>query len=105
LCHKRTGLGDLPAVRSAPPAAAGVGAGTPHRQSGALLMAKTLIDIDPELLARVQQILGTGTKKDTVNTALREVVRRWAAAEFGELARSGVFDGLLEAEPVELTCR
>jgi len=62
-------------------------------------MAKTLIDIDPELLSQAQQILGTGTKKATVNTALREVVRRWAAAEFGELPRSGVFDGLLPVEP------
>jgi Arc/MetJ family transcription regulator len=63
-------------------------------------MGKTLIDIDPELLAEAQQILGTGTKKATVNSALREVVRRWAALEFGVLARSGVFDDLLKAEMV-----
>ena len=62
-------------------------------------MGKTLIDIDPELLEQAQQILGTGTKKNTVNTALREVVRRWAAKEFGELARSGIFDGPLSVEP------
>ncbi len=68
-------------------------------------MAKTLIDIDPELLERAQQVLGTGTKKDTVNVALREVVRRWAAREFGELARGGVFDGLLKPEPMERPCR
>ncbi len=65
-------------------------------------MAKTLIDLDPELLAQAQQILGTATKKETVNTALREVVRRWAATEFGGLARSGVFDGLLPAEAERL---
>jgi Arc/MetJ family transcription regulator len=36
-------------------------------------MAKTLIDIDDEYLAAAQQALGTATKKDTVNAALREV--------------------------------
>lgn len=36
-------------------------------------MAKTLIEIDDEYLAAAQQALGTVTKKDTVNTALREV--------------------------------
>jgi Arc/MetJ family transcription regulator len=63
-------------------------------------MGKTLVDIDLELLEQARRILGTGTKKATVNSALREVVRRWAAVEFGELARSGVFDELLKAEPV-----
>jgi len=36
-------------------------------------MAKTLIEIDEEYLVAAQQILGTATKKDTVNAALREV--------------------------------
>jgi Arc/MetJ family transcription regulator len=36
-------------------------------------MAKTLIEIDDEYLATAQQALGTTTKKDTVNAALREV--------------------------------
>jgi Arc/MetJ family transcription regulator len=60
------------------------------------MMGKTLIDIDNDLLTQSQQILGTATKKDTVNCALREVVRRHAAKEFIELARSGAFDGLLD---------
>ena len=34
-------------------------------------MAKTLIDIDEETLAAAQDALGTSTKKDTVNAALR----------------------------------
>ena len=34
-------------------------------------MTKTLIDIDDEYLAAAQQALGTTTKKDTVNAALR----------------------------------
>ena len=37
-------------------------------------MTKTLIEIDDEYLAAAQQVLHTDTKKDTVNTALREVV-------------------------------
>lgn len=38
-------------------------------------MAKTLVDIDEKLLAQAAEILGTKTKKDTVNAALRDVVR------------------------------
>ena len=36
-------------------------------------MTKTLIEIDDEYLAAAQQVLGTATKKDTVNAALRGV--------------------------------
>jgi Arc/MetJ family transcription regulator len=36
-------------------------------------MAKTLIEIDEQYLAAAQRALGTTTKKDTVNAALREV--------------------------------
>jgi Arc/MetJ family transcription regulator len=68
-------------------------------------MSKTLIDIDNDLLTRSQQILGTATKKDTVNGALREVVRRHAAEEFIELARGGAFDGLLDRQTPERACR
>jgi Arc/MetJ family transcription regulator len=65
-------------------------------------MGKTLIDIDLELLSQAQEILGTTTKKATVNGALREVVRRWAAVQLGELARGGVFDELLKRENGQL---
>ena len=54
-------------------------------------MVKTLIDVDEELLRQAQRILGTDTKKNTVNQALREVVRREAAARFLDSARAGVF--------------
>jgi Arc/MetJ family transcription regulator len=64
-------------------------------------VSKTLIDIDNDLLTRSQQILGTATKKDTVNGALREVVRRRAAEEFIELARAGAFDDLLNPDIAE----
>ena len=36
-------------------------------------MTKTLIEIDDEYLVAAQHALGTATKKDTVNAALREV--------------------------------
>ena len=68
-------------------------------------MSKTLIDIDDDLLAKSQQILGTTTKKDTVNAALREVVRLKAAEDFIELARGGIFDDLLDPEVAERAWR
>jgi len=54
-------------------------------------MTKTIIDVDNDLLLKAQQILGTETKKDTVNSALREVVRRDAATRFVAMARRGLF--------------
>ncbi|MFD8967796.1 type II toxin-antitoxin system VapB family antitoxin [Streptomyces sp. NPDC059568] len=37
-------------------------------------MSRTVIDLDDELVAEVAQALGTSTKKETVSTALREVL-------------------------------
>ncbi len=49
-------------------------------------MAKTLIDIDDDLLEAAREALGTTTKKDTVNAALREVIAtRDRAAAVDEL--------------------
>jgi len=58
-------------------------------------VSATNIEVNPELLADAMRLLGTRTKKDTVNTALREVVQRLkrlealehmtARAERGEL--------------------
>ncbi len=73
--------------------------------SNGAMVTKTRIDIDNDLLTRSQQILGTTTKKDTVNRALREVVRRRAAEEFIELARGGAFDAVLKAERTEQSWR
>ena len=59
-------------------------------------MAKTPIEIDQEALATAAEVLGTKTKKDTVNEALREVgqrlVRLRALARLGEMADGGDFD-------------
>lgn len=50
-------------------------------------MAKTLIDIDPDKLARVQEILGARTKRETVDRALDEVIRVQAARDDFEWLR------------------
>lgn len=59
-------------------------------------MSRTVIDLDDELVNEVARALGTRTKKDTVNTALREVLenRRRAVAltRLREAAQEGAFD-------------
>ncbi|MFC7330087.1 type II toxin-antitoxin system VapB family antitoxin [Marinactinospora rubrisoli] len=59
-------------------------------------MAKILIDVDEEALAKASEALGTSTEKDTVNTALREAVLRLerakALVEMQELAARGGMD-------------
>lgn len=62
-------------------------------------MVKTPVEIDEEVLAAAAEVLGTKTKKDTVNAALREVsqrlVRLRALARLGEMADGGDFDEFL----------
>jgi Arc/MetJ family transcription regulator len=59
-------------------------------------MTKTLIDLDDEALADAAKLLGTSSKKDTVNAALREIVdrRRRAAAiaRMREMVAQGEID-------------
>jgi Arc/MetJ family transcription regulator len=59
-------------------------------------MSRTVIDPDDELLAAVAQALGIGTKKETVNTALREVLetrrRALALTRLRAAAGAGGFD-------------
>jgi Arc/MetJ family transcription regulator len=50
---------------------------------------KTLVDIDDSLLRAVSAILGTSTKKDTVNEALREVVAMQARRHDLDWLRKG----------------
>jgi Arc/MetJ family transcription regulator len=65
-------------------------------------VTKMLIDIDEEALAEAAAILGTTTKKDTVNTALRETAARIrrarALAELRVFGDAGYFDELLDKE-------
>ena len=55
-------------------------------------MTKALVDLDDDLLTRAQQLLGTRTKKDTVNRALSEVVGRVDRAEILDFFTSGALD-------------
>lgn len=59
-------------------------------------MTKMLIDVDDEALAEASELLGTRTKKDTVNTALRETAqhlrRARALARLAELGEAGASD-------------
>ncbi|MDT0306052.1 type II toxin-antitoxin system VapB family antitoxin [Streptomyces sp. DSM 44917] len=64
-------------------------------------MSRTVIDLDDDLVAEVARALGTGTKKETVNTALREVLenrrRALALTRLRAAAGEGAFDlGLFE---------
>jgi Arc/MetJ family transcription regulator len=64
-----------------------------------MAMVKTPVEIDEEALATAAEVLGTKTKKDTVNAALREVGQRLerlrALAQLGEMADRGDFDEFL----------
>ncbi|MGH3730036.1 MAG: type II toxin-antitoxin system VapB family antitoxin [Micromonosporaceae bacterium] len=63
-------------------------------------MTKLLIDVDDEALSAASQLLGTRTKKDTVNVALRETVQRLrraaALARLAERGESGAFAEMLD---------
>ncbi|MGO4417561.1 type II toxin-antitoxin system VapB family antitoxin [Streptomyces sp. MCAF7] len=59
-------------------------------------MSRTVIDLDDDLLADVAKALGTRSKKETVNTALREVLenrrRALALTRLRARAEDGAFD-------------
>jgi len=59
-------------------------------------MSRTVIDLDDDMLADVARALGTRTKKDTVNAALREVLtsrrRALALTKLREATADGAFD-------------
>lgn len=63
-------------------------------------MTKILVDVDDAVLAEAADLLGTRTKKDTVNLALRESVTRLrrvrALERLAELGEAGSFDELLD---------
>jgi Arc/MetJ family transcription regulator len=63
---------------------------------------KTVIDLDEDLLDRARRELGTTTKKDTINEALRLVAERSARLEaIGDLmAIDRGWDGLVDEDKV-----
>lgn len=60
------------------------------------MMSRTVIDLDDALVADVAKALGTGTKEETVNTALRAVLenrrRALALVRLRTVAAEGAFD-------------
>jgi Arc/MetJ family transcription regulator len=65
-------------------------------------VAKTLIDLDEEALTLAAEVLGTRTKKDTVNAALREIgarIRRERALEeMIKMGEEGAYDEMLQPD-------
>jgi Arc/MetJ family transcription regulator len=68
-------------------------------------MSRTLIDTNDELLARAQVLLGTATKKDTVNAALAQVVALNARRQFLDDARRGLLADAVKTDVVERAWR
>jgi len=61
-------------------------------------VSKTLVDVDDDLLAQARGLLGTATKKDTINGALREVVQRQLRLDALATAREQTFLAALTDE-------
>ncbi|MEV7545169.1 VapB protein of antitoxin of type II toxin-antitoxin system [Streptomyces sp. 3211.6] len=65
-------------------------------------MSNLYVDVDDEALAEAASILGTKTKKDTVNAALLEVAKRHrrlrALERLAQMGERGDFDLLLDKE-------
>jgi Arc/MetJ family transcription regulator len=72
-------------------------------------MSVTQVDVDDEALAEAMRLMGTSTKKDTINTALREYasrLRRLEAAEkLAARASRGEFDDAAEAHDAAKAAR
>jgi Arc/MetJ family transcription regulator len=62
-----------------------------------LMCMRTNIDIDDDVLREAQQLLGTATKRDTVDSALREVVARHRRLGILELRGKVRWEGDLKA--------
>ncbi|MEU9288056.1 type II toxin-antitoxin system VapB family antitoxin [Streptomyces sp. NPDC048275] len=64
-------------------------------------MSRTVIDLDDEALAEAARHLGTSTKKDTVNAALREIADRRRRAVAVERMRQMVAEGEIDFSAIE----
>ncbi|MBF6165241.1 type II toxin-antitoxin system VapB family antitoxin [Streptomyces gardneri] len=64
-------------------------------------MARTVIDLDDQLVTDVSKALGTGTKKETVNAALREVLETRRRALALTRLQDAVADGAFDLELLE----
>jgi Arc/MetJ family transcription regulator len=61
-------------------------------------MSRTVIDLDDQALEEAAKELGTTTKRDTVNTALREVTARYRRLRALDQARALAADGALDMD-------
>lgn len=61
-------------------------------------MSRTVIDLDDEALAAAAIELGTTTKRDTINAALREITERNRRARALQELRTLVADGAVDVE-------
>ncbi|MEO3749349.1 type II toxin-antitoxin system VapB family antitoxin [Streptomyces sp. B6B3] len=61
-------------------------------------MSRTVIDLDDALIEEAAAILGTTTKRATVNGALEEFVAAARRRRFLDLLDDGVFDDLADAD-------
>jgi len=68
-------------------------------------VSRTVIDTNDELLERARAVLGTGTKKDTVNAALAQVVALNARRQFLDDARDGDLADAVDDEEMEQAWR
>jgi Arc/MetJ family transcription regulator len=69
-------------------------------------MARTVVDLDDEMLAEAAKIFGTTTKVATVNAALEDAVkRRKLESFFGWLAEGGLPDLTGPVEPADTAAR
>jgi len=63
------------------------------------IMTNTQINLDDESLTEAAKILGTKTKVDTVNTALRAIVRQaHQRAMLERAARDGTYESLPDGD-------
>lgn len=61
-------------------------------------MSRTVIDLDDDLVAEAADILGTTTKRATVNGALEEFVAASKRRRFMEMINEGAFTDLADEE-------
>ncbi|MFG2794066.1 type II toxin-antitoxin system VapB family antitoxin [Streptomyces sp. NPDC048419] len=61
-------------------------------------MSRTVVDLDDDALEAAAKELGTSTKRDTINTALREIVARNRRLRALHELQDLTDDGALDAE-------
>lgn len=61
-------------------------------------MSRTVIDLDDDALAAAASELGTTTKRDTINTALREVTARYRRLRSLEESRRLAAEGGVDVD-------